>query len=80
MAREIVNKIQGIRKDSGLDVTDRIVVKMLETNELIASVDKFNAYICSEILADRLEFSASIVDGEEIEVNEYKTKVLITKQ
>jgi isoleucyl-tRNA synthetase len=53
---------------------------MLETNELIASVDKFNAYICSEILADRLEFYASIVDGEEIEVNEYKTKVLITKQ
>jgi isoleucyl-tRNA synthetase len=80
LAREIVNKIQGIRKDSGLDVTDRIVVKMLETNELIASVDKFNAYICSEILADRLEFYASIVDGEEIEVNEYKTKVLITKQ
>jgi isoleucyl-tRNA synthetase len=80
LAREIINKIQGLRKDSGLDVTDRIVVKMLETNELIAPVAQFKAYICAEILADSFDFANAIHEGEGIEINEYKTKVLITKQ
>jgi isoleucyl-tRNA synthetase len=80
LAREIINKIQGLRKDSGLDVTDRIVVKMLETNELIAPVAQFKTYICAEILADSFDFATTIHDGDGIEVNEYKTKVFITKQ
>jgi isoleucyl-tRNA synthetase len=80
LAREIVNKIQGIRKDSGLEVTDRIVVKMLETKELITPVEQFKAYICAEILANSFDFATSIHEGETIEVNAYKTKVLIIKQ
>lgn len=79
LAREIVNRIQKIRKDSNFELTDRINVT-LEMNELLKSaLNNYNSYICTEILADKLDFSAEIVDGIEIEVNEQQLKVLITK-
>jgi isoleucyl-tRNA synthetase len=53
-ARELVNRIQKIRKDSGFDLTDRILVKVTEHNELNQSIAQFKTYICAEILADKL--------------------------
>ncbi len=78
-AREIVNRIQKIRKDNGFDLTDRITVQLTRQNELGASVNKYNAYICAEILADKLEFVPEISDGTEIEVNDIPLKVFVTK-
>jgi isoleucyl-tRNA synthetase len=80
LAREIINKIQGIRKDSGLEVTDRIVVKMCETSQLITPLQQFKVYICAEILADDFEIVPEIQNGTQIEVNEILTTILITKQ
>ncbi|HMC87304.1 MAG TPA: isoleucine--tRNA ligase, partial [Chitinophagaceae bacterium] len=79
-AREIVNRIQKIRKDNGYELTDRILVQMTEQKELVASVDKYNTYICAEILADKLEFVPEISDGTEIEVNDIPLKVFVTKK
>ena len=55
-ARELVNRIQKIRKDNGFELTDRILVKVSENERLIPSITQYNAYICAEILADKLEF------------------------
>jgi isoleucyl-tRNA synthetase len=79
-ARELVNRIQKIRKDSGFDLTDRIFVKVTESEALKSSITQFNDYICAEILADKLEVVSQMAQGTEIEVNDIHLKVLVTKK
>jgi len=79
-ARELVNRIQKIRKDSNYDLTDRILVKIAESAALDDSITRFNTYICAEILADKLEVVPEIADGTEIEINDVLLKVLVTKK
>ncbi len=79
-AREFVNRIQKIRKDSGFELTDRIVVKVDAANGLEQSLAQFNNYICAEILADKLEIVPEISDGTEIEINEKTLKVVVQKK
>jgi isoleucyl-tRNA synthetase len=79
-AREFVNRIQKIRKDSGFDVTDRIDVKVTASNGIKESLAKYNNYICAEILADSLEFQTELNDGLEIEINDNPLKVIVTKK
>ncbi|NTS39486.1 isoleucine--tRNA ligase [Flavisolibacter sp. BT320] len=79
-AREFVNRIQKIRKDSGFDVTDRIEVQVEAANGVAASLSKYINYICAEILADKLEITSTIADGIEIEVNENPLKVIVLKK
>jgi isoleucyl-tRNA synthetase len=79
-AREFVNRIQKIRKDSGFDVTDRIEVKVAANNGISSSLAKYNDYICAEILADKLELTSQIDEGTEIEVNDNPLKVIVLKK
>jgi isoleucyl-tRNA synthetase len=88
-AREFVNRIQKIRKESGFELTDRIVVKVAATNArlngavgqgLKNSLAQFNDYICAEILADKLELVPEIEDGTEIEINDISLKVIVLKK
>ncbi len=67
-ARELVNRIQTLRKETGLELTDRISVTITENADLQPSLIKFKDYICREILADSLEFVAN-TEGTCIEVN-----------
>jgi isoleucyl-tRNA synthetase len=79
-AREFVNRIQNIRKDKKLDLTDKILVKVAENAGIKDSITQFNAYICAEILAEKLEFLSEISDGTTIEVNDYQLSVNVTKK
>jgi isoleucyl-tRNA synthetase len=79
-AREFVNRIQKIRKDSGFELTDRIEVKVATSNGLKNSLARFNAYICAEILADKLELVPEIEDGTVIEINDHPLKVMVSKK
>jgi isoleucyl-tRNA synthetase len=79
-ARELVNRIQKIRKDNGYDLTDRILVKVREEETLKRSITQFNAYICAEILADELELVPDMATGTEIEINDIPIKVFVTKK
>lgn len=79
-AREFVNRIQKIRKDSGYDLTDRILVKVADVPALKDSLTKFNDYICAEILADSIELVKEPSNGTEIEVNDILLKVFVTKK
>ncbi len=80
IAREFVNRMQKIRKEEGFDVTDRIDVKVAANNGIADSLGRYNAYICAEILADKLEISSSIEGGIEIEVNDNLLKVIVLKK
>jgi isoleucyl-tRNA synthetase len=84
-AREFVNRIQKIRKDSGFELTDRIVVKVTAGNGMKESLTQFKDYICAEILADKLEIVAEIPDGTVpmpigIEVNDVSLKAIVSKK
>ncbi|KRO75512.1 MAG: isoleucine--tRNA ligase, partial [Cryomorphaceae bacterium BACL23 MAG-120924-bin60] len=52
LAREAVNRIQGLRKDSGLEITDRIRLWVQGSEEAIAAIRAYEAYLCAEVLAD----------------------------
>ena len=84
-AREFVNRIQKIRKDSGFELTDRIEVKVSANNGMKNSLVQFNTYICAEILADKLEIVPEIPEDTTpvaigIDVNDVSLKVIISKK
>ena len=79
-AREFVNKIQTIRKESGFELTDRINVSVLENAAMQQSLNQFKDYICAEILADSLAFYPVLNEGTEIEVNNAILKVNVLKK
>ncbi|MEO6722956.1 MAG: isoleucine--tRNA ligase [Ferruginibacter sp.] len=78
-AREFVNRIQGIRKDNGFELTDRIIVSVLQNEIMQHSLNQYKDYICAEILADSLAFYPVLNDGTEIEVNSAILKVNVLK-
>ncbi|WP_242692235.1 isoleucine--tRNA ligase [Aridibaculum aurantiacum] len=78
-AREFVNRIQNLRKDSGFDLTDRIVIEIEQNDQIADSVNTYNKYICAEILADNIHFVNELANGIEIEVNDIRLKVSVTK-
>jgi isoleucyl-tRNA synthetase len=79
-AREFVNRVQNIRKESGFDLTDRIFVTVLESKELKPSIIKYNDYICREILADTIDWAPGIEGGTDIEINDILLKVVVNKK
>ena len=79
-AREFVNKIQTIRKESGFELTDRINVSVLENAAMQQSLNQFKDYICAEILADSLAFYPVLNEGTEIELNNAILKVNVLKK
>ncbi|MHB1922636.1 MAG: DUF5915 domain-containing protein, partial [Chitinophagaceae bacterium] len=76
-ARELVNRIQKIRKESGFSLTDRISVTLSENALLKSAIIQFNDYICTEILADSLEIVPQMQNGIEIEVGDIPIYILI---
>jgi isoleucyl-tRNA synthetase len=79
IARELVNRIQNIRKDSGFEVTDKIKVHLQKNSELEKAVKANEAYIKSETLTDTLLFEDALINGADVEFDEIKTKITITK-
>jgi isoleucyl-tRNA synthetase len=79
IARELVNRIQNIRKDSGFEVTDKIKVQLQQNEELEKAVKANVTYIKSETLTETLDFAADLDNGTEIEFDNIKTKILISK-
>src|SRR5262249_3509678 len=79
-ARELVNRIQKIRKDSGFELTDRIAFQVGTVEGLKTVLINFNDYICTEILADSLEMVTDLQLGTEVEVNDLKFNVLVNKK
>lgn len=78
MAREIVKRIQAYRKSSGFEITDHIHVILSHDDNLQKAVEAYHDYICSQVLADKLEFGAP-VSGEELDFEDFKISVDITK-
>ena len=78
-ARELVNRVQNLRKESGLDVTDKIKL-IIEKNDILEqSVAANEQYIKSETLTNELVFKDMVEEGIEITFDDVSTKILIKK-
>jgi isoleucyl-tRNA synthetase len=77
MAREIINRVQNIRKESGLEITDRISIVLSPNAEIEAAVKAFGDYIKSQVLADSITVADN--DGNEVEFDDFKLNIKITK-
>ncbi|MCB9449598.1 MAG: isoleucine--tRNA ligase [Flavobacteriales bacterium] len=69
VAREVVNKIQNLRKDMNFEVTDKIALRIQENNGIRQAIENNREYICSETLAESLEFVPSLEEGQSILVD-----------
>ena len=81
LAREFINRIQNLRKDSGLEVTDKVIIQVEKNDSLTSAIKNNFTYICDETLAVQLDFEAhTVLNGYEIElIDNISTKVLIIK-
>jgi len=81
LARELVNRIQNLRKDSGLDVTDRIDITMENHQMLTPAAENNLEYICAETLTDKLTFVDALPQGFSFEIEDGITaKITIEKR
>ncbi len=78
-ARELVNKIQNLRKDKGFEVLDRIKVTIEKEAEVVAAIENFKAYIANEILANEIDLVDELANADELEFNDKTIKVTIQK-
>lgn len=78
-ARELVNRIQNIRKESNLEVTDKISVLLLDNDYLKTVVNKYSLYIRAEILATQIRFTSELFEGESADIEEIATKIKVSK-
>jgi isoleucyl-tRNA synthetase len=79
-ARELVNRIQKMRKDMDLELTDRILVEVESDPNLDAAFTQYNNYICAEILADQLSIRERLSEGVENEINGKTLKINLLKK
>ncbi|MCO6498725.1 MAG: isoleucine--tRNA ligase [Chitinophagaceae bacterium] len=78
-SRELVNRVQNLRKVHKLEITDKIVLIVEQKNGVKDIISGFNEYICAEILARQIDFVPELKDGEKIEVNDDILTVKIIK-
>ena len=79
-AREFINRVQNLRKESDFYVTDRIDVEIENNEKLRKSINQFKNYICAEILADSINWVPLPNKGTEIEINDTPVKISLIKK
>ena len=79
IARELINRIQNLRKSSGLEITDRIAVQLENREEIAAAVTNCNEYIASQVLATSLVLVDGLTDGTALEMDGYSVNCVIEK-
>jgi len=79
IAREFINRIQNLRKDSGLELTDKIRIQIPAESPFENEILNNRAYISSEVLSDEIEVVHSLANGTEIEIDDQPFRVHIEK-
>ena len=79
IARELVSKIQNIRKGSGFEITDKINITIAKNNNTNAAITEFNAYICNQVLANSLQIVDEVADATTLEFDGFTLEVSVVK-
>ena len=79
LARDIINRIQNIRKDADFDLTDKVHIEFLENDKVETAVTRFKEHISEEVLALDIKMVDEIKDGIALEIDDINTKVRVYK-
>jgi len=79
LARELVNRIQNVRKSSGFDITDKINITILSSADMDEAVRTYRAYIAGQVLADSIEIADVVSDATELDFEDFKLSVKVEK-
>ena len=79
LARELVNRIQNIRKSSGFDITDKITIAVLSSEDMDPAIRAYSSYIAGQVLAESIEIADVVSDGTELDFEEFKLTVKVEK-
>lgn len=79
LARELVNRIQNIRKSSGFDITDKITIVVLSSEDMDPAIRAYSSYIAGQVLAESIEIADVVSDGTELDFEEFKLTVKVEK-
>ena len=79
-ARELVNRVQNIRKEANFELTDKILLQIVNNPNMKESINEFSDYICREILATQIDWVSSLEEGVDIEINDQKLKILVRQK
>lgn len=79
LAREFINKVQNLRKEQGLNVSDRITIQLSGADEVIEAVRKHESYIKNEVLCLNLDYADTVANGVVISVNDFQCSIYASK-
>ena len=79
IARELVNRIQNIRKSSGFEITDKVSIVLSKNPNTDDAVNEYNTYICNQVLANSLTLADEVADGTELSFDDFSLYVKVTK-
>ncbi|GGI22383.1 isoleucine--tRNA ligase [Pedobacter mendelii] len=79
ISRELVNRVQNLRKELNFEVTDRIKVILQNDNLVAKAVTKNKAYICAEILADEFELTDNMINANKIVIDDVELSISVSK-
>ena len=79
IARELVNRIQNIRKSSGFDITDKVNVVIASNEATDAAVEEYKDYMANQVLANSIEIAPVMTDGIELDLDDLKLMIQVQK-
>jgi isoleucyl-tRNA synthetase len=79
-ARELINRVQNIRKEANFELTDKILLQIVDNTHMKDAVNEFSEYICREILATQIDWVSSLDEGVDIDINDQKLRILVRQK
>jgi isoleucyl-tRNA synthetase len=79
LARELVNRIQNLRKSNGFEITDKVRITVQSTPGMDEAIREFKDYISNQVLAASLELTAALNDATELDFEDFKLPVKVEK-
>ena len=80
IARELVNRIQNIRKSSGFEITDKIKITLSKNPQTDDAVNEYKDYICNQVLGTSLTLTDNVEGGTELEFDDFRLYVSVVKE
>ena len=79
-ARELINRVQSIRKEANFELTDKILLRIVDNADLKDAIKEFSNYICDEILALGIDWVPALEDGVDVEINDHKLRISVLQK
>jgi isoleucyl-tRNA synthetase len=79
-ARELVNRVQNIRKEANFELTDKILLRIVDNTNLKDAINEFSDYICDEILALNIDWVPALEDGVDVDINDQKLRISVLQK